>query len=230
MAYIWINPVTQSMYEPKFLDEFLKKHGYEQIKTTGDWLNVVKEKYRVAVQEANSPVIDMRCPKTKDVLDEVGVVSNVTIPTIEPILIHCAREISEREDMQGEEKIITTPCQALADMGNALKLPNTWFVPWNQFLRTLGGKPTGDIFKHNSYPDNITIQQSPKESPIPPGFFEELELKTDSVTGEDEILAYLQNHLQKGISEDIQLVEILFCKEGCHNGDGIKSTDRMCEQ
>lgn len=213
MTYIWINPVAESMYEPKALTDFLKKHGYEQIKTTGDWLNVVKEKYRMAVQKADNTVIDMRCPKTKEVLDEIGVASNVTIPAIEPILIHCAREISEREDLQGEEKVITTPCQALADMGNALKLPETRFVPWNQFLRILGGKPTED-------------KQSPKESPIPLGFFEGFEWKTASATGEDEILAYLQNHLQKGISEDIQLVEILFCKEGCHNGDGIGECTR----
>ena len=191
MAYIWINPVAESMYEPHALTDFLKKHGYEQIKTTGDWLNVVKEKYRMEVQEADKPVIDMRCPKTKEVLDESGVTSNVTIPEIEPILIHCARELSGREDLQGEEKVITTPCKALADMGNALKLPNTWFVPWNQFLRTLGGKPTGYILKHNSYPDSITIPQSPQESPIPPGFFKGLEFNTASVTGEDEILGYL---------------------------------------
>lgn len=221
MAYIWINPVVESMYEPYALTDFLKKYGYEQIRTTGDWLNVVKEKYRMAVREANHPVIDMRCPRTKEVLDESGVTSDVTIPAIEPILIHCAREISGREDLQGEEKVITTPCQALADMGNELNLPDTWFVPWNQFLQILGEKPTGD---------------QPKESPIPPGFFEGLELKTTSVTGEDDILKYLQKHLRKDVSNNIQLVEMLFCKEGCHNGDGIIAKDmkakhviRMCE-
>ena len=60
MAYIWINPVTESMYEPKVLAEFLKKHGYEQIKTTGDWLNIVKEKYRIAASKATGPVKEMR--------------------------------------------------------------------------------------------------------------------------------------------------------------------------
>lgn len=225
MAYIWINPVAESMYEPHALTDFLKKHGYEQIQTTGDWLNVVKEKYRMAVHETNSPIIDMRCPKTKEVLDKSGVTSDVTIPIIEPILIHCAREIGGREDLQGEEKVITTPCKALADMGNALNLSNTWFVPWNQFLQSLHDKQRSDIST-----EKIAIQQSPKESPIPPGFFEGLELKTTSVTGEDDILKYLQKHLRKDVSNNIQLVEILFCKEGCHNGDGIKSTDGKCER
>lgn len=221
MKYIWINPVTESMYKPHALTNFLKKHGYKQIKTTGDWLNIVKEKYRVAVRESDGPVMDMRCPKTREVLDELSVMPNVTIPRIEPILIHCAREISAREDLRGEDKVITTPCQALADMGNALKLPNTWFVPWNTFLQTLAGEPTGD---------------KPKVSPIPPGFFQDLGIKTAFVTGKYEILEYMRTHLQKDISEDIQLVEMLFCKEGCHNGDGIIAKDviptneaRMCK-
>lgn len=225
MAYIWINPVTESMYEPKVLAEFLKKHGYEQIKTTGDWLNIVKEKYRIAASKATGPVIDMRCPKTKEVLDQSGVTSDVYIPTIEPILIHCARELSERGDLQEEEKVITTPCQALADMGNALNLPKTRFVPWNQFLQSLHDRQRSGVSTAN-----ITIQKSPKESPIPPGFFEGLELKTTSVTGEDDIFKYLQKHLRKDVSNNIQLVEVLFCKEGCHNGDGIKPTDGMCER
>lgn len=225
MAYIWINPVTESMYESNALTDFLRKHGYEQIQTTGDWLNVVKEKYRMAVQEANNPVIDMRCPKTKEVLDQSGVTSDVYIPTIEPILIHCARELSERGDLQEEEKVITTPCQALADMGNALNLPTTRFVPWNQFLQSLYDRQRSGVSTAN-----ITIQKSPKESPIPPGFFEGLELKTTSVTGEDDIFKYLQKHLRKDVSNNIQLVEVLFCKEGCHNGDGIKPTDGMCER
>ena len=220
MAYIWINPVAESMYEPEILTKFLQKYGYKQVKAEEDWLNIVKEKYRMAVQEANHPVIDMRCPKTKEVLDKSGITSDVTIPAIEPILIHCAREISVRMDLQGEEKVITTPCKALADMGNALNLPKTRFVSWNQFLQSLHDRQRSEVSTAN-----ITIQKSPKESPIPPGFFEGLELKTASVTGENDILKYLQKHLRKDVSNNIQLVEMLFCKEGCHNGDGI----RMCK-
>jgi len=165
MAYIWINPVTESMYDPKKLADFLQKHGYKQVKVTGDWLNIVKEKYRIEVSKATGPVMDMRCPKSKQVMDKMGVTSKVTITTIEPILIHCAREISGREDLQGEEKVITTPCNALADMGNALELPNTIFVPWNRFLKTLSDQSEGD--------NKILAIQQLKESPIPPVFSRE---------------------------------------------------------
>ena len=201
------------MYDPKILFEFLHKHRYKQVKVTGDWLNIVKEKYRIAASQATGPVIDMRCPKTKQVMGEMGVTSKFTIPTIEPILIHCAREISAREDLQGEEKVITTPCQALADMGNALGLPNTTFIPWNQFLTTLSDQSVRDN-------ETLTTRQL-KESPIPPGFFEDLELKTVSLTGEEEIREYFQTQKSKEMAKDIELVEMLFCQCGCHKGDGL---------
>ena len=210
MAYIWINPVTESMYESKALTEFLQRHGYKQVKAKVDWINIVKEKYQIAVSKAASPVMDMRCPKAKEVLDDLGVTSDLTIPTIEPILIHCAREISTRKDLQGEEKVITTPCQVLADMGNALKLPNTIFMPWNRFLMMYGDRP----IEHK-------LRQTLEKSPIPPGFFEGMGLKTVSLTEEDEIREYFQKRNSKDTTENIQLVEMLFCKNGCHNGDGI---------
>lgn len=203
MPYVWINPVTNSMYAPKLLDEFLRQHGYNRFYTSVDWLAIVKEKYRLAVSASEHTVMDMRCPKIKELLAEMEMTTNVTIPDIKPILIHCGQEASGQEVLRGEEKIITTPCQALADMGNALGLEHTWFVPWNKFIESIGSEPTVSI---------------PKASPIPPGFFEELGLKTDSVTGAEEIRNYLKN----GIPDGVQLVEMLYCKEGCHNGDGIK--------
>lgn len=206
MAYIWINPVTDSMYEPDVLNEFLRHHGYKRFEASSDWLAIVKEKYRSAVCQTTHTVMDMRCPKIKELLDELGVTTDVIIPEINPILIHCGQEGSEREDLRDEEKIITTPCQALADMGNALGLEDTRFVTWNQLLESIGDEPVG-------------VQ--PKESPIPPGFFDELGLKTVSITGEEEIRNYFEN----GVPDEVQLVEMLFCRQGCHNGDGI----RMCE-
>lgn len=206
MAYIWISPVVDSMYEKDILNEFLNRHGYKRIDVSADWSAIVKEKYRLTVERAPYTVMDMRCPKIKEMLEELDITSGVTIPKIHPILIHCAQEISRREDLLEEEKVITTPCSALADMGNALGLKDTRFVPWNRFVESLGGKLT-----------DIELGKSP----IPPGFFTDLNIKTVSVTGEEAI----RDYLKKGISDDVQLVEMLFCKEGCHNGDGM----RMCD-
>ena len=41
MPYVWINPVTNSMYEPEILDEFLHNHGYKRFHTSVDWLAIV---------------------------------------------------------------------------------------------------------------------------------------------------------------------------------------------
>lgn len=206
MAYIWINPVTERMYEPDVLNSFLEQHGYNRFRTSGDWLTIVKEKYRLMVEETGQLVVDVRCPKIKELLEELDITSEIHIPEINPILIHCGKEGSEREDLQDDEKIITTPCQALADMGNALALSKTWFITWNQFLKSLGSEPIGTALN---------------ESPIPPGFFNEMGIKTVSITGEEQIRAYFK----QGIPNEVQLVEMLYCKDGCHNGDGI----RACE-
>lgn len=207
MKYIWINPVTESMYDPDELNTFLSRHGYERVTVSGDWLNTVKEKYKAAVAQTEHTVIDMRCPKIMELVEEYPVVSEVTIPDIHPILIHCAQEISEREDLRGKEKIITTPCQSLADMGNALGLTETHFIPWNQFVASTEDSPKG---------------KQQKESPIPPGFFEGTGIRAISVTGEEEIRDYFKNYRP----DEVQLAEMLFCKNGCHNGDGV----RMCER
>ena len=69
MAYIWINPVTAGMYEEKALNVFLQKHGYKRFETSIDWLTIVKDKYLTAVKQSKSPVIDVRCPKAKELLE-----------------------------------------------------------------------------------------------------------------------------------------------------------------
>lgn len=147
------------MYDPEILSAFLQKNGYETVTVSTDWANIVKGKYQDAVASASLPVVDMRCPKILGLLEKIDIPSSVTIPEIEPILIHCEREISQRKDLHGAEKIISTPCKALADMGNALCLPETTFLPWNEFLCITG---------------STLAAVPPKKSPIPPGFFEDL--------------------------------------------------------
>ena len=202
MKYIWINPVTDSMYDKEALDKVLLEHGYQRIKHTNDWAKVVREKYHQEILKSGKPVMDVRCPKIKALLEESDGCLEITVPEIAPILLHCGVECSKMEE--NGEKIITTPCQALADMGNALSLPETKFVPWNQFAKSIGM----DV-----------LQKKIESSPIPPGFFDSLPIKTASISGENEIKCYLKQEISKGI----QLVEMLYCKDGCHNGDGIRT-------
>lgn len=202
MKYIWVNPVAAGMYEPEILDKFLKQHGYQRFETSMDWLSIVREKYGEAVKRSNKTVIDMRCPKAARLVREMGESLEVTFPDIYPILIHCGQEAGFTEELLNAEKIITTPCKALADMGNALGISKTKFISWNEFLTSFPDIPKSTMLKH---------------SPIPLGFFEPLNLKCKSLTGKEEI----ENYFKKFQSNEVQLVEMLYCKDGCHNGDGV---------
>lgn len=202
MKYIWINPVTANMYPPDVLQSLLEKYDYIQIDASPHWLETVKQKYAEILKTADHTVIDMRCPKIIDFIDAYELRDKVTIPSVEPILIHCGRELSERTDLAGTEKVITTPCQALADLGNSLQLKETTFIPWNRFLDSLG--------------ENLSAVP-PKESPIPPGFFEELQCKKISVTEKNNICDFFETL----DPSQYDLIEMLYCKDGCHNGNGI---------
>ena len=202
MKYLWINPVTDRMYEKEVLDQFLIKHGYKRIEITKDWLSIVREKYGKEAELSNKTVIDVRCPMAAKLVKELVKEDAYQFPEIWPILIHCGYELSTRVK-DGDEILITTPCQALAEQGNSLGFSGVRFLPWKSFLAETGSSPENEI---------------PKETPIPLGFFEKLKLSTKSLTGEDEIREYFQS-MQK---EKADLIEMLYCKGGCHKGDGIR--------
>ena len=202
MKYLWINPVTDRMYDKQVLNEFIVQHGYERVETSKDWLLVVREKYKNAVQNSDKTVVDMRCPMAANLVKEIAELDNFQFPEIHPILIHCGCELAKMQMEDEDELIITTPCKVLAARGNDLNLKNTKFIPWNQFLRSLNCEPKG---------------KTHKETPIPLGFFDELKFNTVSLTGEDDIREYFR----KDFSKEAQLIELLYCENGCHNGDGI---------
>ena len=204
MKYVWINPVADRMYEKEVLNQFLIQHGYKRIEIKEDWLLVVREKYKRVVELTDKTVIDVRCPMAAALVKKLAGEEDYEFPKIWPILIHCGYEISRMDVAEnGNEILITTPCQALADQGNQLGFSNVRFVPWKVFLDETGSSPENEI---------------PKETPIPLGFFEKLKLSTKSLTGEDEIREYFQS-MQK---EKADLIEMLYCKGGCHKGDGIR--------
>ena len=142
MSYIWINPVTEALYNKEQLDKFLTEHGFTRFYTDTDWLKVVKDNYKDVLNMTKDVVMDVRCPKSMEIIskeliniDELD--CKVVVPHIYPILIHCAIEGSMRKDLEGKKKIITTPCRALADMGNKLGLKDTVFITWNGLLKEL---------------------------------------------------------------------------------------------
>ena len=204
MAYIFINPVVGNMYKKEELDELLFNNGYSRVEVETDWHKIVKEKYNETLKSTEKTLLDQRCPLAIDTISEYINDEDTLIPQIDPILIHCGIELANREDLKGKKKIITTPCESLASYGNKKNLEDTVFISWKEFIKNL-----------NSHDKSMVRLLD--ESPIPPGYFDSLEAKVTSLSGEENIVSYFKNNLHK---ED-DLVEMLYCTNGCNNGDGV---------
>ena len=204
-TYLWINPVVERMYDPSILADLMARHHCTPAHCQGDWIAVVRQKYRVLSDCTCGVIADARCPMAAQLVREVTATqpeSHLHVADIEPILLHAARELAGRADLKDAPKLITTPCQALADQGNHLQLENTRFVAWNVLLQEWGEAPP---------------TQKLMASPIPPGFFEGSGLTVRKFTGRETIAAYAASCRY---SRE-QLVELLYCPDGCHNGDGV---------
>ena len=204
MRYIFINPVIDKMYMKEQLDKALLQKGYQRIEVKVDWQKLVKEKYNEMLKQTKLTIVDKRCPKAIETMSPYLDNRKLLVPSIDPILIHCGIELASREELKGHEKIITTPCESLASYGNKLKLKDMEFISWKEFLKHLD-------------PDREIQIKSLDESPIPPGYFENLEAKISSISGEENI----ENYFKMNLYEKDELVEMLYCHNGCHNGDGV---------
>ncbi|PHV70229.1 hypothetical protein CS063_11200 [Sporanaerobium hydrogeniformans] len=204
MKYIFINPVIDQMYVKEELDETLLQNGYQRVEVETDWHKLVKQKYNEILKQTKLTVLDKRCPKVMEVINPYLNHEKLLVPAIEPILIHCAIELAGREDLRNQKKIITTPCESLASYGNKIGLEDTEFISWKVFLKKIN--------LHR--PVQVKVLGA---SPIPPGYFKTLEAKISSISGKENIESYFKMNLYK---QD-ELVEMLYCQNGCHNGDGV---------
>ncbi len=202
---IWINPVVEAMYDPDDLNEFLAHQGYQRVCHKINWGDVVLEKYRNAVAENSLPVMDMRCPKAVEEIKLRYHVSSLYYPDIEPILLHCAREISAEPAYSNAAKWIITPCRILADEGNRLGLVRTRFLSWKDFLKEKCDMSKGPVPRGHRL----------EESPLPLGYFRDLPFKTQALSARD-----FERNLS-GFTTQAQLVEALYCQNGCSHGDGV---------
>lgn len=191
------------MYIKETLDKVLLENDYIRVEVENDWHEIVKEKYKDLHKNSDNLIIlDRRCPVTIEIIKPYIKSKEVLIPEIEPILIHCGREVAAREDLKDKKKVITTPCESLANYGNKLNLKDTEFISWNDFFNKL---------------DKEIPRKILDESPIPLGYFTSLGLKSNSISGKENI----ENHFKNGLHKKYELVEMLYCNNGCNNGDGV---------
>ena len=198
---LWLNPVVKNMYDFSALKELLQNKGFNIVECEKDHVSDIKNSYKNLCSKGM--VLDSRCPRAVNFIRSNFKEFSNNISSLNPILIESAIELSSKLK-EGEWLYITTPCEDLAELGNSLKLERTTFLTWKKF------KELNDI--------NLQISKI-ESSPIPPGFFENLDIKTLSLCSKEKI----QNAFSYKFSElkNYQIIELLYCENGCHNGDGL---------
>ena len=199
---VWLNPVVKNIYDFAALKEILQDKGFSVVECKKDHVKSVKNAYKNALAQREL-IYDSRCPRAVNFIranfkEHASLVSNLN-----PILIESAMELSSRLK-EDEWLYVTTPCEDLAELGRRLNLARTTFLTWKSFR------------EQNAINLNM---RSIEQSPIPPGFFTNLGVKTLSLGSAKKI----QNVLSYKFSElkNYQIIELLYCENGCHNGDGL---------
>lgn len=199
---VWLNPVVKSIYDFAALKEILQNKGFSVAECEKDHVNSVKNAYKNALAQKEL-IYDSRCPRAVNFIranfkEQADLISNLN-----PILIESALELSAKLK-EDEWLYVTTPCEDLAELGRGLNLARTTFLTWKSF------REQNEI--------NLEMKRL-GASPIPPGFFTNLGVKTLSLGSKEKI----QNALSYKFSElkNYQIIELLYCENGCHNGDGL---------
>lgn len=193
--YIWLNPIVISSYNLLDSQTVLSIKKYTIVYPKKNHAEIVLNKYK-NLEKNSKPILNQRCPLISDYFQKNNI--DVNFYNIDPILISTAKELSSDEKLSNGVKIITTPCTALAQQGNNLKLKNTFFLTWDFFCLI----------------NNIHINgEKLANSPVPLGFFDKISNKVLKLTGNFQI-KNLNNY---------EIIEGLYCENGCHNGDGVNS-------
>ena len=199
---VWLNPVVKNIYDFAALKEILQNKGFSVIECEKDHVNSVKNAYKNALAQKEL-IYDSRCPRAVNFIRANFKEQAALISNLNPILIESAMELSSKLK-EDEWLYVTTPCEDLAELGRELNLARTTFLTWKSFR------------EQNAI--NLEMKRL-GASPIPPGFFTNLDVKTLSLSSKERI----ENALSYKFSElkNYQIIELLYCENGCHNGDGL---------
>ena len=199
---VWLNPVVKNIYDFAALKEILQNKGFSVVECKKDHVKSVKNAYKNALAQSEL-IYDSRCPRAVNFIRANFKEQAALISNLNPILIESAIELSAKLK-ENEWLYVTTPCEDLAELGRGLNLARTTFLTWKSFR------------EQNAI--NLKMR-SIEQSPIPPGFFTNLGVKTLSLSSKERI----ENALSYKFSElkNYQIIELLYCENGCHNGDGL---------
>jgi len=199
---VWLNPVVKSIYDFAALKEILQNKGFSVMECEKDHVQSVKNAYKNSLAQKEL-ILDSRCPRAVNLVRANFKEQAALISNLNPILIESAMELSSKLK-ENECLYVTTPCEDLAELGRELNLALTTFLTWKSFKEQ----------------NEINLETKKLEaSPVPPGFFTNLGVKTLSLGSAEKI----QNALSYKFSElkNYRIIELLYCENGCHNGDGL---------
>jgi len=209
--FVWLNPVIGQMAGAAYpaLLEALAGRGYT-ITACPEAPTEVRQAYLSRLGQSRlRPLIDARCPRVATLIREDFPHLSARIAPIPPILIVCAGILYRRHvapDPGKASLTVITPCSELADYGKALFGDRIRFETWKAFQRTLG---LGRLYPRAD------------ASPIPPGFFDYPGVRVLEGSGDGEVRDLLGQAQAGRLDPGVEILELLYCRDGCHNGDGV---------
>jgi hypothetical protein len=124
-----------------------------------------------------------------------------------PILMVCAQDLYKlyvQSSQAPADLTIVTPCSSLAEAGNDKLGTIARFITWTDFC----------------YEQELSFQlPRAVSSPIPPGYFQFPEYRVLEASGPSAVKRLLEQSAMNPGEAD--LLELLYCDGGCHNGDGV---------
>lgn len=206
--YIWINPVAEKMYgdELGLIKNNLTQKGYIIVNCDSQ-LEYVRNQYKNYSKNTEKTILDCRCPEAINLLKRNNLTNDFDVPMIEPILVRTSRVLYENYIKNEDDiLIITCPCTYLRDFSRQAMNDRVGieFLTWKEFSENEGMNLSGTLDK----------------SPIPLGYFQEAFKNVLEISSEDEIITEISN-LKKCNEKKYDIVEMLYCKNGCNNGDGL---------
>lgn len=209
--YLWLNPIVEKMIE-KDRDSvilLLTAKGYTVVQCTSGAAKTYEAYVKYIKGVKVKPVIDARCPLVASLIKQKYPSLAAHLAPIAPILSACTEDLYNKYVEPFPEKASLTviaPCTALADDGQARFGSRVRFVTWKQFSKEI---------------DDLLMYPPLSISPVPPGFFRdfgEMVLESSGARGIDNLL---EAACQGKLSPSVYLLEMLYCENGCHKGDGV---------
>jgi iron only hydrogenase large subunit-like protein len=209
--FLWLNPIVEKMIAKEWdsVLRILAQKGYTVVQCTTGAAKIHDAYLRYISTALAKPVIDARCPKVAALIKHKYPSLSAHVAPIAPILSACAEELFNEYVGSCPERArltVVAPCTALADEGCVRFGHKIRFVTWTQFSK--------EISDLKIYPRLIS-------SPVPPGYFRSLGSQVIEANGESRVNEVLQLACAGHISPSVNLLEMLYCEGGCHNGDGV---------